>query len=346
MADKVDDRRVRNIPTQKEITQRAEAAAEVAASNSIKNSVAKGEVDLSRPPTGKPTGNLVSGVRSFFQLFYPSWKPTARESSGTSSFLSIAFRLSLGVFILFLILVFIHFTIHPIFSFSPNDNGFIPIPTASDKQTAFTNFPTAPDLSANFINTLPCEYTIGMDVFNTGDFPLTTIPRVILYRNMDDPTRVGPYKIDSTHTKANFIADFPNSNLIIWVDPIKNDLYVTVITQSVDKDGNVVGSASAQEFGPVQNIAQRKTFHLTVVFSSSFIEVYINGKLEVSGALMTSPLIVRPTSYFYGPLYQIGNNIMTGNISFWPRHLSAREIQVYENAPVAPSTFFTKPAKK
>lgn len=313
------DPRVRQVPVganARTVAEKAENAAEEAAAR----------VYATEKNTAVPRPSMLS------------WRPT---TAGTSSTLNTLFKLSLGGFVIFLILVFVHYVIHPVFSFMPGDNGIIPIPTASDKQAAFLKSPAGYDVSANFIQPLPCEYTIGLDLFSTGTFPLTTIPRVLLYRN--STTSVPMTQTDTSGTLLN---RFTTSNLVLWMDPVKNDLYLTIFTQTVGKDNVPSGSAAAEQFGPIENVSLRKPVRISIVFSSSFIELYMNGKLQISGALKSPPRTVPATSYFYPPVQQIGNNVMIANLAYWPRHLTAAEILNFESAPVATTTFFTEPAKK
>lgn len=278
------------------------------------------------PALGVPRGNSVGGKA----LYYPEWKPSG---SLFTSVLGLLYNAVLYGFIIFLILVFIHFTIYPIFSFSPDDNGFIPIPTASDKQTSYTKAPAASDVSASIVSISPCGYTIGMDVFQVGNFQATTIPRVLLYRS---PTQV---TMPLTDTSANLITRFPTSNLILWLDPVKNDLYVSAVTQ-------MSGSPSTLEtVAAVQNVPVREPFRVTVVFTQEFVEVYINGSLQQSLPFKNPPLTIPPTSYFFPVVQAAASNVMVGNLYYWDRPLSAAETRANGKVVTTDMTFFTGPAK-
>ena len=308
------------------IAKKAENAAEAAATKVYNAANANAKT---RRSLGQPSGDTIGSSR----LFYPSWRSAVPATTGL---LGGLFSLMLGGFVLMLILVFIHYTIYPIFSFSPNDKGLIPIPTASDKQVVFSKAPAAADLSANFVKPAPCEYTMGFDLYSLGDFPLISIPRVLVYRNSKDPVSMDP----NGDTAATLVTRFPTSNLVIWMDPVKNDLFITVFTQAAG------GGVVSEQFGPIENVKQRAPVRVTLVFSQTFIEVYLNGKLQLSAPLKAPPRSVPADAYFYGPVKQLGNNVMIGNLTYFPRHLTAREITAYESEPVAQATFFTEPAKK
>jgi hypothetical protein len=265
-------------------------------------------------------------------LFYPSWVPSYRTRGGI---ISMLFYGSLYAFVMFLILIVIHFTAFPIFSFSPDDNGFIPIPTVSDQQTAYIKAPAIPDLSANFLNVPACTYTVSTDLYLSGDFQASSVPRVILYRSAS-----GNVSPPSTDTKDNLLTRFPDTNLLIWLDSIKNDLYVSIVTTS---DGTA--ATSLLETTPaVENVPIRKVFRISVVFTQQFVEVYINGNLEKSMAVKKPPKTIADRSSFFPVISSIGPNVLISNLAFWPRALSAREVRAY-GKPLTNETFYSKPAR-
>lgn len=284
-----------------------------------------------------------------------------------SGLLTVALYLSSFLFVLFLILVFIHYTMTPIFSFSPAEPGIISVPTSSDRQIAFTTSPAASDLSANFIGIPACSYTVSADVYLSGDFMTSTYPRMILYRAVKN----GGVTMNSQRGNADLGArsvdaysnQFPDSNLMVWLDPIKNDLFVSVVTNGQTGVGGPIattagsGSGSGSAAPPatiapnriettkaIENVPMKKVFRLTIVFTQQFLEVYINGNLEQSLAFIGAPLTAATNANFYGPVSAVGPNIRLANLTFWPRTLTAREVRTY-GAPIANETFFFKSIK-
>ena len=272
-----------------------------------------------------PTGITQRGT------FLPtgSWIPNI---AGFSIIVSWMFYISLTVFILFLILVLIHFTMTPVFSFSPNDSGFLPVPTVSDQQTAFTKNPATPDVSGNFTSIPACSYTIATDVYLSGNFFSSSIPRVLLYRSIK-----GSVAPPITDTSANLLKTFPDTNMILWLDSMKNDLYMSVVTST---DGTAA-TARLQTSKAVQNIPVKDVFRVTVVFTQQFAEIYINGKLEETMAMLTPPVTVATNASFYPVIKSIGPNVLISNLSFWPRVLTSREVAAY-GSPISNNAFFSK----
>ena len=255
----------------------------------------------------------------------PSWMQPTFVNNG--SLIGSIFYGSVIMFIILLILIVVNFTIFPVFSFSPNDNGFLPVPTVSDQQLGFTKGPAASDLSANFVGVASCSYTLGMDVFLSGNFQASNVPRVLLYRALK---KVSP---PSTDTSGNLASRFPDSNILIWIDPMKNDLFASVRT----------GGGTMQTTQPIENIPIKKTFRLTVVFTQQFIEIYINGTLEKSMAFKNPPLTVADGANFYPVISTVGPNVMIANVAFWPRVLTAREARAY-GMPIGNDNLFSKTA--
>lgn len=256
------------------------------------------------------------------------------------------FYIALITFIVFLMLMFVNATMYPIFSFSPNEAGLLSIPTTSDQQVTYKGAPATYDLSANFVNLPPCTYTLGSDVYLSGNFMLAQIPRVILYRSANsvnvnavltgitdsttDDERLG---ITHTYLKRNY----PDTNIIVWLDPVKNDLYVSVITTNPSGGS---GSRHIQTTNPVQNVPIKRVFRLAVVFTPNFLEVYVNGRLEESMSINNPLVTISSRSYIYPSINPIQQNVMIGNMSMWPRVLTAREIASSEASPKKDGAFF------
>ena len=274
------------------------------------------------------------------QGYLPSLPAGYLPQGQLGSILSIAFSISVLLLILFLILVFIHFVMFPIFSLSPDDNGLIPVPIPSDRQLVFTQGAAQSDLSANVINIPPCTYSLGMDIYVSGDFQAASIPRVLLYRStvaggVKPPTAIERWSGGVKEINTNLRSMFPDTNLIIWLDPTNNYLFASIVTSN---DGTATNT-KIETTKAVENIPIRKVFRLTVVFTQQFIELYVNGTLERSMALKSRPLTVASGANFYPVIPTIGGNVRIANLAFWPRILSAREARAY-GMPIAADTFF------
>jgi len=260
------------------------------------------------------------------------WEPVI-PAGLVSTGITLLFYTSLTVFVLFLILTFIHFTIYPIFSFSESDDGIIRLPTASDQQANFTGVIAQPDMSANFVAIPNCGYTIGFDTFLSGDFLSTQAPRVLLYRSRVPVTMV------PADREATLLTRFSDTNLLVYLDPMKNDMIVAVATHDGTSPTKRLHKVPA-----IENVPIRKVFRTTIVFTESFIEVYLNGQLSQSMPITEPPLSQDAKLDFYTTPSLFGSNVKLANLRFWPRPLKSRDVRA-NGAPIATDTLFTAPKK-
>jgi len=144
----------------------------------------------------------------------------------TGGVITTLFYLSSFLFIVFLILTFINFTIYPIFKLSPYDKGFISMPVIDPVQTAWLKAPPKPGENAHVSTPLSTEYTISFDVFVNPGFTSVTTPHVVLYRG-DAATTFS--------ATPSFSNNFPNSNLIVYIDPMTNDMKILAMTDRSSK---------------------------------------------------------------------------------------------------------------
>ena len=248
------------------------------------------------------------------------------EPSGSPSIISFLFNATLLFLVIIVVLVIVHFTIHPIFSFMPGDKGIIPLPTASDRQNKFDKSPAGNDISGAFTDMLPCGYSVGMDLYLTGKFVEQTTPRVILYN--------APAAVVSAPLTANvFPTTFPNTNIVMWLDPTLNDLYFSIITDDIS------GGATVETSKPIVNVPIKTPFRITYVYNQHFLEIYRNGSLEITMSYEKKPRgLTQPNPFFFGHVSSRAST-MVGNVSYWPRELTSREVSAY-GAPISSVALF------
>lgn len=229
----------------------------------------------------------------------------------TQKMFKYLFYLSVVAFVLFIFLIILHFMGIKIFTFGTADSGgVLSIPTPDPQQVAFNKTPITPDLSCNFVDVYSTNYTITMDIFNKGDFYTTTMPRVLLYRANK------PVVLDPATKVESFKTLFPSSNLIVYMDPMINDLYIGIVHTTGDMTTHKV----------VENTRLRDPFRISIVFSDSYVEVYLKGNLEKMIPLTVKPLQTTAEAYFFGPPTIVNQNIKVANIMYYPYALSAKNI--------------------
>lgn len=211
----------------------------------------------------------------------------------------------------------------PVFSFVAGDQGIIPIPVPVTIQTAFTTAPISSDLSCNFVGVTSTQYTLSFDTFIIGDFITTTVPRVLLYRSPY------PISLSSTDTIDTMPSLFSNSNVIVYIDPLTNDLYVSCLKT----DSTYLTS------DPIKNVPLRVPFRITLVVSDNFLEIYLNGDLQqmmaFNGELISSP----STNYFFGPPPIANQSLHIGNIQYYNSVLSSQVVRLNAQKPFSTSLF-------
>jgi hypothetical protein len=131
----------------------------------------------------------------------------------------------------------------------------------------------------------------------------------------------GTWKEEDTILKLN-----SNFNLMIYLDRIKNDLFVSTLTV------NPTNAADSYiETVDIANIPVRKTIRLGVMLGSRVMEVYINGYL-VKSKTYTNPLR-SVVGQFQPPSDAIlSSTARVRNFRLWKRPLSPSEFRSYAGA--------------
>jgi hypothetical protein len=272
------------------------------------------------PPAGAPAG-APAVVPGATRASLPSVRSLAEKTTAISGiFITYLFYLSAAIFVIFLLLTFVHFTVTPIFSLTSGDQGILGIPTSQDKQTAWINSPADNKTSTALTNPKTCDYTISCDVFVPGEYKPLTAPRVLFYRSDAEVILLG------SATPKDLLSTFPTTNILAYLDSSKNDLNLYVLT---DK--------GKESLPPITNVPLGTPFRLSIAFMPSYLEVYLEGKLVATTVLQGVP--VKSTSQFWGPPTSISSTVKIGNFYYWPRALRAAELQALISQS---ADFFTK----
>jgi len=244
-----------------------------------------------------------------------------------SAIFSYFFYLSIITFFIFMILIVVHYTITPIFKFDSKTPASVNL--SSDGQLTWTSGPASSDSQPvpGFNNLLNSDYTISFDVFISPDFSAVSSPRVVLYRS------TSVKKLTATMDISKILTTFDDSNLIVYVDSMKNDLYI--ITQTTTTNGNV----TPEPLPVITNVPIGSPFRIGIIFATNYVEVYINGKLEATRVLKGT--LIGSIGSFYSPPSMVGSSVSIANLQYWPRILMPSELSAVGPALPAAS-FFTK----
>lgn len=257
-----------------------------------------------------------------------------------SRFFQYSFYLTIICLLSFVLLIVLQFMGFKTFSLLPDDGGLITVPLLpTNRQVSFPKGLMAANASANFLHTVPSNYTISFDVFIQSNFVDPSIPRVLLYRALS------PVILTSSDTTIGRIANkMPQTNFILYLDPYTNDLMANVYVMPSDAlSGSPSGSPSGTPSGSpsgssvrvismpsIKNVPIKTPFRITMMLSDILLEVYINGDLQKSVPLIGgSPITVPSNSNFYGPPSIVGQSVAISNLSFWNTPLSSHSIRTY-----------------
>ena len=268
----------------------------------------------------------------------PSYSYSGQTTVAKSAFGGLFF-LSLAVFVIFLVLTFINYTLYPIFSFSVNDSALITIPTASDREYSYSTTTAVPNLrrdqdrgGTTTPSQLPagCTYTIGADIFIDGGLTPIRYPNVILYRDLSNNTATLTRSVTATRTSLN--TSYPNSNIILWLDNATTDLMLSLVTLD-NLGGDVLNTYTV-----IKNVPLQKTFRLVMIVTDSFVEIYKNGQMETTVTMEGSIKVFGSSTSstdFYPPVAGAGTGGITlANMSMWPRVLTSKEVRAFEATPI------------
>ena len=247
---------------------------------------------------------------------------------GSDSFSSTLFGFAMALLIVFLILVIIHYSITPVFSFTGGDGGIIPLANTSDGQLVWNKSPPTADLSANVLKILPTNFTIQIDVYMDNEASLSNRKRVFLYRAMN------PIVLDNTQASIweDFFLQYPESNLFLYLSPNTNDLVVSAVTVRPS------GEAIFESAPTLLNVPIKQVIRITVVFLPQMMEVYLNGKLHGTKTFRFAPKA--SNAYFFSTPDAFRQSVRVMNFKYWDRALSAAEV-FNSGPPLADKSLFS-----
>lgn len=265
---------------------------------------------LSRGPSvPKANGYTSTGV----------FNTSVTSNTGDSSPIKRIMAYVLGIMIIiFIILLFVHWFIRPIFRLHPGGSGIIPVPGGDDGVLFWKNGNTGRILNSTVpIQALSAGYTMIMDMFIVNPLQFSKHPRVLFSRGA---------KVKATPTGDLLLGVLDNYNLVVALLPDTNDMIVSVLNKDNNMENVIVSNAPVQE-----------AFRLGIVVMDQALEVYMNGHLLKTRAFDSPPKSVTGDIY---PASGIEANIAKiRNLKIWSRVLSTPEIREATPAPATGKDF-------
>lgn len=275
----------------------------------------------------------------------------------------------LYVFLAFLILLIVHYSIRPVFSFVPGGTGLITVSTATDDKVywndkkqpaANSRVPLDTDALANY----PFEnnFTVSVDLYIRRPTDTAEGCRVLFYKTYRCGSGTGaavaatgvkaadianPVAALTPTTTANLVSNMATTcSMMAYLNG--NDLHVVMFT----------GIANTELSTPaIKNIPVYKPFRLSVIVETKIFTVYINEKQvfqRLLGGEGSSTSIVKntysprppelstPNEFFYSPPTWTENPAKTTfvqNVHLWPRAITYSELKAAQPSLAAEADF-------
>lgn len=250
------------------------------------------------------------------------------------------FILAVIGFIIFLILLYVHYNVKSIFpfikGFEPDTIPQINTVNAQTRQTNSENKAKAEksDTKLEFDKIRNFKYediSLSFDVFLNGQYISTDVPRVLMYFD------TAPVLITSHINENDLPTVFGNSNFIVYCDPVKNDLIVGVITSA---DGT---RRALEKAAVIENIPINKPFQISIILTNKFVEVYKDKSLVKTYKIKNSLTTSRPASinaFLFSQISYIQDTIKIGNVQYFDAPIRSDQLR-YATNQVKDKTFFT-----
>lgn len=215
------------------------------------------------------------------------------------------------VVVVTVILLFVHFTLRPVFRLVPGGKGIIPIPGFSDGQVYWKpKTAVAPLIESKLPASYPTQnWTFTLDIFINNPTVHGFEPSYIFSRG--------------TGYKKGTIEENVVEVLLI---PGSNDLVVTV-RNSLRNSESVL----------LSNVPVQTPFRLGVVVLDVAMEVYVNGRLMKTRAMDAPPANFK--GVFVPPQGDAASLVKISNLHLWNRVLTPSEIRNAQPALVSSSLF-------
>jgi hypothetical protein len=305
--------------------------------------------------------SAVSSAGSYTSSYVSSYA-TAENGSYT---LNVLFYLVLYAFILFLVLVVVHFTITPVFKFTPGAKGLIGVSASSDDKVYWNEkaqplplvfVPPDPLSTTQKVDPLSAypfinSFSFSVDLYVRRMTDTTATNRVILYKTYKNGSGT-PVVADPLATAPAVVAPATEVDIASYMKKVSS--MFMYLTQTNDL---VVTFFSGPEGTPfstrqVKNIPLYIPFRVTVVVEQKSFTVYINAKqafqrtipstltLNSSNSLPTDTT-ASPQRFFAPPAWADlpTKTVFLQNFHLWPRAISYPEVQTAQPALALVSDF-------
>jgi hypothetical protein len=222
----------------------------------------------------------------------------------------------IGVFLIMLILVIVHYTVYPIFNFGDNPTALINVssPGSFDRSWTDENIVYTDTVSGA---TLPrADYTMLLDFKVTKNLPSAATKNefILAYKSISDtPKTVGAFTLPLTSMSTD-------PSLVITFNTLSSKVVVYFLVQSKNDQ--------PQKFSDFisADVPQGVPLRLGLTVSDSILELYLNGKYAASKVITGKSIVAGDKEYLLSPPAAFAQNILVKNLFTTPRIITSGEI--------------------
>lgn len=259
--------------------------------------------------------------------------------------LNVLFYLVLYAFILFLVLVLVHFTIYPVFKFTPGAKGLIGVSAVKDSVVYWNNKKQpatqayAP-LDGDTLESFPFinKFSFSVDLFVRRMTDSNATTRVIMYKTYANGSQMKGTPIADPLVRAPTAAQASDITNKYMNDKVSMFMY---LTQTNDLVVTFFSGAQGTPYSSrqIKNIPLYTPFRVTVVVEEKTFTVYINAQqafqrtvptsINLNSLVTSRPATSSSEKLFAPPSWadQPTKTIFLQNLQLWTRAISYTEVQ-------------------
>lgn len=253
--------------------------------------------------------SYIAPITSFGTTLYTGMNSNSNMGMNIKQILSYLFGIAIVIFI---IMIFVHFFITPVFSVQPGAPGIFVIPGLDDGALFWNK--SSPTILPN--NSLPIQnmdygYSFIIDLFiENPHVHFSKHPRILFRRGGT---------LHPKPTGDTLLGLVDNYNVIAALMPDTNDLIISVLNSNNNTENAIISNIPVQE-----------PFRVGVIIMDYAMEVYVNGHLMKTRSFSAVPKSVK------GDIYPISGTESSmakmRNLKMWARPLTSSEIRYAEPA--------------
>jgi hypothetical protein len=279
--------------------------------------------------------------------------------------LNVLFYLFIYLFLAFIVLLIVHFSITPVFKFTPGSKGYIGLPSSTDDRVYWNDkkqplsdetgrVPKLGDDLASYSFVTDFSFSVDLFVRRITDAD-SSKRRVILYKTFEYGSDLSQ-KIQATGALGNGAAGevyaLPSPATDTLDDFMKDHCSMYMYLSDTNNLGLTFFSGSPvtpYSIREVQNIPLYTPFRVTVVSQGRTFTVYINGKQAFqrvipSAISLNSSMPTNNQRFYASPEWAKAptQTIFLQNLHIWPRAITYPEVTNAQPALALASDFEMK----